>query len=126
MNSSSSFRYIFAKKCEVKLPKGMPLGNLTSQFFANIYLNELDEFIKHTLQAQYYIRYVDDFVILYHDRKILEEYLSSLALFLQERLSLALHPDKSKILRLEQGINLLGFRIFYHHKLIRKKNIRKF
>ena len=44
--------------------KGMPLGNLTSQFFANLYLNELDQFIKHKLRAKYYIRYVDDFVIL--------------------------------------------------------------
>lgn len=52
--------------------KGMPLGNYTSQFFANVYLNELDYFVKHTLQAKYYIRYVDDFVILHRSKKRLE------------------------------------------------------
>lgn len=52
--------------------KGMPLGNLTSQFFANVYLNELDYFVKHKLKAKYYIRYVDDFVILHHSKKQLQ------------------------------------------------------
>ena len=52
--------------------RGMPLGNHTSQFFANVYLNELDQFVKHTLKAQYYIRYVDDFVILSHSKQELE------------------------------------------------------
>lgn len=109
-----------------ELNKGMPLGNLTSQFFANVYLNELDQFIKHTLKAHFYIRYVDDFVILHHDRKMLEEYLFCINQFLQEQLSLQIHPEKSGILRLDQGILFLGFRIFYHHKLIRRKNILKF
>ena len=54
--------------------KGMPLGNLTSQFFANAYLNELDHFVKHTLKAQHYIRYVDDFVILHHSPTILQQF----------------------------------------------------
>jgi len=54
--------------------KGMPLGNLTSQFFANLYLNELDQFAKHELKAKHYIRYVDDFVILYEDKEQLEKW----------------------------------------------------
>ena len=54
--------------------KGMPLGNLTSQFFANIYLNDLDYFVKHKLKAKYYIRYVDDFVILHTSKETLEIY----------------------------------------------------
>ncbi len=53
--------------------KGMPVGNLTSQFFANVYLNELDRFVKHKLKAKYYIRYVDDFVVLHRDRAVLEK-----------------------------------------------------
>ncbi len=105
--------------------KGMPLGNLTSQFFANVYLNELDQFVKHKLKAEYYLRYVDDFVILHQEQKILEEYLQQIGRFLQEKLSLELHPQKSKIISLEQGVHLLGFRIFYYHRLIRFKNIRK-
>ncbi|MBI3033114.1 helix-turn-helix domain-containing protein [Candidatus Woesearchaeota archaeon] len=106
--------------------KGMPLGNLTSQFLANVYLNELDQFIKHTLKAKYYIRYVDDFVILDSSKEVLEKYREKIDYFLSKNLLLQLHPDKSKILKLHSGILFLGFRIFYYHKLIRKKNIRKF
>jgi RNA-directed DNA polymerase len=106
--------------------KGMPLGNLTSQFFANVYLNELDQYVKHKLRARYYIRYVDNFVVLHQSRKLLEEYKSKIDLFLKENLNLTLHPDKSKILILEKGISFLGFRIFPYHRLLVKKNMRKF
>ena len=87
--------------------KGMPLGNLTSQFFANVYLNELDQFVKHKLKAKYYIRYVDDFVILHNDRLILEQYRIKINEFLKAELKLELHPDKSKILLLERGVGFL-------------------
>ena len=105
--------------------KGMPLGNLTSQFFANVYLNDLDNFVKHDLKARYYIRYVDDFVILHHDRKILELYKERIHRYLKT-LQLKLHPDKSKIIPLRDGVTFLGYRIFYRHKLLRKNNLRKF
>ncbi len=105
--------------------KGMPLGNLTSQFFANLYLNELDQFVKHVLNAKYYIRYVDDFVILHSSKAILEEYKAEIDNFLKEKLSLELHPEKSRILKLENGIGFLGFRLFYHHRLIQSKNVHK-
>ncbi|MEK6951448.1 MAG: reverse transcriptase/maturase family protein, partial [Nanoarchaeota archaeon] len=90
--------------------RGMPLGNLTSQFFANVYLNKLDYFVKHKLKAKYYIRYVDDFVILHHNKETLEEYKLSIDKFLRENLKLELHPDKSKIIPLKNGINFLGYR----------------
>ncbi|MBS3142436.1 helix-turn-helix domain-containing protein [Candidatus Woesearchaeota archaeon] len=106
--------------------KGMPLGNLTSQFFANVYLNELDQFVKHKLRVKYYIRYVDDFAILHHSRKVLEEYKRKIDVFIRESLDLKLHPDKSQVLKLEKGISFLGFRVFYYHKLLVKKNMRKF
>ena len=64
-------------------PKGMPLGNHTSQFFANVYLNELDQFVKHTLKAQHYIRYVDDFVILSDSRRELEKWKEAINRFLR-------------------------------------------
>ncbi len=105
--------------------KGMPLGNLTSQFFANVYLNKLDYFVKHKLKAKYYIRYVDDFVILHSNKEILEEYKEKINIYLKA-LKLELHPDKSKIIPLKNGITFLGYRIFYHHKLLRKSNLRKF
>lgn len=109
-----------------KKGKGMPLGNLTSQFFANIYLNELDQFVKHKLRAKHYIRYVDDFVILHNDRKKLEKWKSEIDIFLREKLALELHPGKSQIIRLNDGIKFLGFRVFFYFKLLRKSNMNSF
>ncbi|MFH1770683.1 MAG: reverse transcriptase domain-containing protein [archaeon] len=106
--------------------QGMPLGNLTSQFFANVYLNELDQYLKHQLKAKYYIRYVDDFVILNNTKTILEKQKIQINNFLKQNLKLELHPEKTKIITLKQGVNFLGFRIFYHHKLLHQRNIRKF
>jgi RNA-directed DNA polymerase len=105
--------------------KGMPLGNLTSQFFANIYLNELDYFVKHKLKAKYYLRYVDDFVILHRSKEQLENWKDEIDLFLKQTLKIELHPDKSKIIPLSRGIDFVGFRNFYNFRLLRKRNIRK-
>ncbi|MBI2148154.1 hypothetical protein HYU23_00590 [Candidatus Woesearchaeota archaeon] len=105
---------------------GIPLGNLTSQFFANVYLNELDYFIKHKLRIKYYIRYVDDFVIFHKNKKFLEYYKKEINLFLINELKLELHPNKSNIVPLRKGVNFLGYRIFYHYKLLRKCNLIKF
>jgi retron-type reverse transcriptase len=105
--------------------KGMPLGNLTSQFFANVYLNELDQFVKHKLKVKYYIRYVDDFIILHKSNLKLGEWKDEICNFLKERLNLEIHPDKSKIISLSKGVDFVGFRIFYHFKILRKRNIRK-
>jgi len=104
---------------------GMPLGNYTSQFFANVYLNCLDYFVKHKLKAKYYIRYVDDFVIVHKDKKVLEEYKDKIIKYLTN-LELELHPDKSQIIPLRNGISFLGYRIFFHYILLRKRNERKF
>ena len=105
--------------------KGMPLGNLTSQFFANVYLNELDYFVKHVLKAKYYIRYVDDFVILHNSKRQLEIWHGLINKYLKEVLKIELHPEKSKIISLANGVDFVGFRNFYHHKLLRKRNTRK-
>ena len=102
--------------------KGMPLGNLTSQFFANVYLNELDKFVKHKLKAKYYVRYVDDFIILHESKEQLKNWKRRIKSFLKEKLKLKLHPDKSKIINLSKGIDFVGFRNFYHYKLLRKRN----
>ena len=110
-------------RAEVK--KGMPLGNLTSQFFANVYLNELDYFVKHVLRVKYYIRYVDDFVILHNSRERLEMWKEQIDRFLREKLGLELHPQKSHVIPLSRGIDFVGFRNFYHHILVRKRNIIK-
>lgn len=103
--------------------KGMPIGNLTSQFFANVYLSQLDYFVKHRLKAKYYIRYVDDFVILDSSKEKLEFCKTEISAFLRT-IQLELHPEKSKVVPLCKGINLLGFRIFYNYKLPKKSNVR--
>src|SRR3989344_6588762 len=102
----------------------MHLGNLTSQFFANIYLNELDYFVKHKLRVKYYIRYVDDFVILHESKEQLEIWREEINSFLKEKLKLELHNQKSKIISLSNGVDFVGFRNFYHFRLLRKRNIR--
>ncbi len=103
----------------------MPLGNLTSQFFANIYLNELDYFIKHIIKAKYYIRYVDDFVFLHSSKSQLEEWKLEINKFLRKKLKLEIHPEKSRIIPLSRGVDFVGFRNYYHYKLLRKRNIKK-
>jgi RNA-directed DNA polymerase len=106
--------------------QGMPLGNLTSQFFANIYLNELDYFVKHKLKIKYYLRYVDDFAILHNSKQQLKLWKEQISIYLKEKLRLELHKDKSKIIPLRNGINLLGYEIFGHYRLLRKRNLRFF
>jgi len=104
---------------------GMPLGNLTSQFFANVYLNELDRFVKHKLKIKYYIRYVDDFVILHKSKYQLKFWKEEINIFLKEKLKLELHPEKSKIISLSKGVDFVGFRNFYYCRLLRNRNIQK-
>ena len=103
--------------------KGMPLGNLTSQFFANVYLNELDQCIKRELKVKYYIRYVDDFVILHTSKRQLKIWREKINLFLCQKLKLELHKDKSCIIPISKGIDFVGFRNFYYYNLLRKRNI---
>lgn len=102
-------------------PNGLPLGNITSQLFANIYLNELDKFIKHELRVRYYIRYCDDFVILNTDKLYLENLISEINNFLQNNLKLFLHPEKISIRKYHQGIDFLGYVSFVHHRILRLK-----
>lgn len=89
--------------------KGAPIGNLTSQMFANIYMNELDQFAKHILRVKYYLRYMDDFVILHHDEHYLESLKDKIAEFLKTNLDLSLHPHKVEIRKFRQGIDYLGY-----------------
>ena len=101
----------------------MPLGNLTSQFFANVYLNELDYFVKHKLRVKYYIRYVDDLIILHTSAKQLKIWREKIEKYLKEELKLELHPDKSRIISLSKRVDFVGFRNFYYYKLLRRRNI---
>jgi len=104
---------------------GLPLGNLTSQLFVNIYMNEFDQFMKHRLKAQYYIRYADDFVILSHDREWLADILPQLPRFLRDALRLELHPDKVSIATLASGVDFLGWVHFPDHRVLRTATRRR-
>lgn len=105
--------------------KGLPIGNLTSQYFGNIYMNELDQFIKHKLKIKYYLRYTDDFIILSPDKKYLEELLPEIVDFLKTKLELELHPDKIKFTTLAHGIDFLGYVVYPHHVLPRTKTKKR-
>jgi len=105
--------------------KGMPLGNLTSQVFANIYLNELDQFVKHKLKAKYYMRYADDFVFLLSNRNEFHQYTSILVNFLKDNLKLELHPKKIILRKLEWGIDFLGYIVLPYYILPRTKTRKR-
>lgn len=105
--------------------RGIPIGNLTSQLFANIYMNEFDQFVKHKLRVKYYVRYTDDFVIISEDRKYLEGLLPFISEFFENELALKLHPNKSILSSVCQGIDFLGYVVFPHHRLIRLKTKRR-
>jgi len=101
--------------------KGLPIGNLTSQLFANIYLNEFDQFIKHKLKIKHYIRYTDDFVIVANNKLYLENLIIPIRSFLSDKLALELHPKKVTIRKFHQGIDFLGYVVLSHHRLLRTK-----
>ena len=98
---------------------GLPLGNLTSQLFCNIYMNEIDQFAKHKLKAKYYLRYADDFVLFCDNRAWLAEQIPEIRSFLQEKLHLILHPKKLSIGTLCSGVDFLGWIHFSDHRVLR-------
>lgn len=103
---------------------GLPIGNLTSQFFANVYLNELDQFVKHTLKCRHYLRFVDDFVLLHPSADQLLAWRGQIETFLAQLLSLRLkalaapHP-------LQQGTDFLGYLVRPHYRLARRRVVQR-
>ena len=98
---------------------GLPLGNLTSQLLVNVYMNELDHFVKRELKIKYYIRYADDFVILSDNRAELEGLVGIIAPFLEKNLRLSLHDKKLFIKTLSSGMDFLGWVHFPYHRTLR-------
>lgn len=101
--------------------KGLPLGNVTSQLFANIYLNELDQFVKHKLKVKFYIRYCDDFVILHESFDVLLARLTEIGKFLDENLRLSLHGRKVLIGKIHSGTDFLGYVSLSHRRVLRTR-----
>lgn len=102
---------------------GLPIGNLSSQFFANVYLNELDRYAKHTLKLKYYVRYVDDIVVLDKSGAALAKTYDKMLLFIKENLGLAFHPNKKEINLLNYGVNFVGYIIKPYSMYIRRSTI---
>jgi len=105
--------------------KGLPLGNLTSQLFCNVYMNEFDQFVKHKLKVRHYVRYADDFVFLSDSKDLLLSLVPKISAFLGELLKLRLHPGKVFIKTLASGVDFLGWVNFPHHRVLRKNTGRR-
>lgn len=105
--------------------KGLPIGNVTSQIFANIYLNELDQFVKHKLKAEHYFRYADDFIIVHRDADYLIDALINIDCFLRFELDLQLHPNKVEIRKFSQGVDFLGYVVSPHYTVLRTKTKKR-
>lgn len=101
--------------------RGLPVGNLLSQLFANLVLNELDDFVKHELKEKNYMRYMDDFIIIHNDRENLEEALQKIEAFLGKQLKLTLNP-KTQIINAKNGLDFCGYRIYKDYRKIRKRS----
>jgi retron-type reverse transcriptase len=114
-----------ANQIVLKPGQGLPIGNLTSQFFANLYLHELDRFVKHDMKRKYYVRYMDDFLVFDQSRECLEEVKGRARDFLRDDLGLDLHEGKSRIFSRGQGVTFLGFRIFADRRRLAGANVRR-
>jgi len=104
---------------------GVPIGNLTSQLFANVYMDIFDQFMKHELKVKYYARYTDDFVIVSESKEYLLQLLPQIQSFLKERLRVQIHPKKVAIAKFGRGIDYLGYVLFPHFTLVRKRTQKR-
>jgi hypothetical protein len=104
----------------------LPIGNLTSQFFANLYLNQLDYFVKFELGERYYIRYMDDFLVFGNDKNTLSDVRITIKNFLMDNLGLSLHEGKTQIYKTDKGIKFLGFRLYREYRRLASGNVRRF
>ncbi len=106
--------------------RGLPIGNLTSQFFANVYLNPLDHFVKHDLRVKGYVRYLDDFLLFGHDRATLRQQGGAVLAKLAE-LRLAMHPDKYRLVPTRCGVDFAGYGVFANGRVrVRSSSVRRF
>jgi retron-type reverse transcriptase len=105
--------------------RGVPLGNLTSQFFANLYLNELDQFVKHELKVRGYVRYMDDMLLFSNDKVVLRKWEESVREFAERKLKLELHPTSGPQ-PVAAGVSFLGFRLFPAYRKLKRTSVSRF
>ena len=107
-----------------EIDKGIPIGNYTSQYFANIYLSILDRYVKEVLKVKYYVRYMDDMVILLSTKEECRIVMEKIKMFLNKELKLELN-NKSRYYPSKMGVNFCGYRIYDGYRLIRNGSKRK-
>ncbi|MCF7878339.1 MAG: reverse transcriptase/maturase family protein [Candidatus Omnitrophica bacterium] len=105
---------------------GLPIGNLTSQLFANLYLDKLDYFMKFNLKHHYYLRYMDDFLVFGNDKRTIQNIKNEIREFLQNKLNLILHEGKSQIYNTDKGVKFLGFKLFNRYRRLSSDNLQRF
>lgn len=113
------------KHSQGQMKRGMPIGNLTSQIFANIYLNELDRFVKHTVKPQAYVRYGDDFILIAKNKVDLQKKREEVIVFINGQLSLEINKKHDIILPVKRGLHYLGVEIFPHGRRLKKRNWKR-
>ena len=104
--------------------KGLPIGNYTSQYFANIYMNELDKYIKEELKVKYYIRFMDDGILLVENKEKAKEILEKIRIFVENELKLKLNK-KTIYMPVKKGSVFCGYRVYLNHILIKRNNINR-
>ena len=107
------------------ISRGIPIGNLTSQIFANLYLGGLDHFVKEILKCRYYIRYMDDLILFDNSKDQLNQWKEAIRKYLQS-LKLELHARKCQIYLVRNGVPFLGYKIYPTHRLVLTDNIKRF
>ena len=104
---------------------GIPLGSAVSSLLSNLYLDPFDHWIKDDLGFKCYLRYADDMAFLHRDFWVVDKLLAEIHSFLAERLALILNERKTVLKPTADGMDFLGYRLFYHHRLLRRKNMKK-
>ncbi len=107
-------------------PRGIPIGNLTSQVFANVYLHEVDVYAKRTLKIRRYVRYMDDIVIVSDDKRQLQEWQKDIITFLHDKLLLTVHPKKTRLFPARLGVDFVGYVIWPYKIRIRSSTLKNF
>jgi len=127
-SSGSEHDALFAPSSHyhTKGPRGIPIGNLTSQLFANIYLHEVDMFVKQVLHARQYVRYMDDMLLFHTDKAVLQSWKEQISTFLYDELYLTVHPKKVRIFPSRLGVDFVGYVLYAHKRRVRADSVRRF
>ncbi len=127
-DSGTEYDYLFPPDSyfHTKGRRGIPIGNLTSQLFANVYLHEVDMFAKQTLKIRHYIRYMDDILLFHTDKKQLREWQARLTEFLYEELYLTVNPRKVRVYPSRLGVDFVGYVLYPYSRRVRASSVRRF